>query len=100
VTARARPAAADGARRCERFDAAWLASRLRVLAGPLAGVPFCVAFSGGVDSTALLLALARLRRRHRFGLRALHVNHQLQPGAALGRGGRRRARPGGWRRRS
>jgi tRNA(Ile)-lysidine synthase len=82
VTARARPAAADGARRCERFDAGWLASRLQALAGPLAGVPFCVAYSGGVDSTALLLALARLRRRHRFGLRALHVNHQLQPGAA------------------
>jgi tRNA(Ile)-lysidine synthase len=82
VNGRARPAAADRARRCERFDAEWLAMRLEALAGPLKGGRFCVAYSGGVDSTALLLGLARLRRRHRFALRALHVNHQLQPGAA------------------
>lgn len=79
---RARPAAADGARRCERFDPAWLAARLEGLVGALRGRHFCVAYSGGVDSTALLLALARLRRRQRFELRALHVNHQLQAGAA------------------
>ena len=40
--------------------------------------PLCVAFSGGADSTALLAALAAqatLRRR----LRAIHVDHGLQP---------------------
>jgi hypothetical protein len=33
-------------------------------------------------STALLAALATLRVRHRLVLRALHVNHHLQPAAA------------------
>ena len=41
----------------------------------------CVAFSGGLDSTVLLHALAGLRREHRFSLRALHVNHGLQAAA-------------------
>ena len=92
----ARPAAADAARRCQRFDSGWLAAQLERLAGPLNGRRFCLAFSGGVDSSALLLALARLRRRHRFRLRALHVNHQLQPGAAAwAAAAARRAR--GWR---
>jgi tRNA(Ile)-lysidine synthase len=40
-----------------------------------------VGFSGGVDSVALLDSLARLRRPLRFGLAALHVNHQLSPNA-------------------
>ena len=64
------------------FNADWLALRLKQLAGPLAGARLCVAFSGGADSTALLAACAALRRRHRFELRALHVNHRLQPDAA------------------
>ncbi len=34
-----------------------------------------VAFSGGVDSTVLLMVTASLRPRIGFGLRALHVNH-------------------------
>ncbi|MEQ1801759.1 MAG: tRNA lysidine(34) synthetase TilS [Gammaproteobacteria bacterium] len=41
----------------------------------------CVAFSGGRDSTVLLHALARLRDERRFLLRAVHVNHGLQPAA-------------------
>ncbi len=64
------------------FTGGWLGRRLRELAGPLSGASLCVAFSGGADSTALLAALASLRARGRFELRALHVNHHLQPGAA------------------
>lgn len=64
------------------FSSAWLARRVRELAGPLRGQRLCVAYSGGADSTALLAALAALRTRYRCELRALHVNHHLQPGAA------------------
>ncbi|MEO8224356.1 MAG: tRNA lysidine(34) synthetase TilS [Gammaproteobacteria bacterium] len=39
----------------------------------------CVAFSGGRDSTILMHALAGLRLQAGFRLRALHVNHGLQP---------------------
>jgi tRNA(Ile)-lysidine synthase len=52
------------------------------MVGPLQGLKLCVAFSGGMDSCALLVALAAIRRREQFGLRAVHVNHQLQPQAA------------------
>lgn len=38
----------------------------------------CVALSGGVDSTALLAALAAVRPK-RLTLRAVHVNHGLHP---------------------
>ena len=65
-----------------RFDAAWLAARLRVLLGTVRGRRLCVAYSGGVDSGALLAALATLRARERFVLRALHVDHRLQPQSA------------------
>jgi tRNA(Ile)-lysidine synthase len=64
------------------FSAAWLAGRLRVLIGRLRGAQLCVAYSGGADSTALLAALAALRTRSGFAVRALHVNHQLHAGAA------------------
>jgi tRNA(Ile)-lysidine synthase len=64
-----------------RFNTAWLASQLRALIGPLSGRQLCVAYSGGMDSGALLRALATLRSRERFGLRALHINHQLHPQA-------------------
>lgn len=52
------------------------------LAGALAAmppVPLCVAFSGGPDSSALLHALAQLPQARARGLRALHVDHRLQP---------------------
>jgi len=39
----------------------------------------CVAFSGGLDSTVLLCALAQVRSNESFELRAVHVDHQLQP---------------------
>ncbi len=41
-----------------------------------------VAYSGGLDSTVLLFALARIRLSAGFELRALHVDHQLQPSSA------------------
>jgi tRNA(Ile)-lysidine synthase len=63
------------------FSSPWLALRLRELIGPLRGRRLCLAYSGGLDSSALLHALARLRRTERFALRALHVNHALQPEA-------------------
>lgn len=70
------------ASRAAPFDAAWLAPRLTALLGgqaPPAGL--VVAWSGGADSTALLLALVELRRGRRPGLpvAAIHVDHGLQP---------------------
>ena len=47
----------------------------------LAHARLCVAFSGGVDSTALLAGLARLRTRP-AALRAIHVDHGLHPESA------------------
>lgn len=46
------------------------------------GARVVVALSGGLDSMVLLDLLARAAARHRFELRALHVNHQLSPHAA------------------
>lgn len=42
----------------------------------------CVAYSGGPDSTALLHALAQAPQARARGLRALHVNHGLDPRSA------------------
>src|SRR5574337_314037 len=39
--------------------------------------PLAVAFSGGVDSSALLHALAQLPAARARGLRAIHVDHGL-----------------------
>jgi tRNA(Ile)-lysidine synthase len=64
-----------------RFELRWLGAQLRSLLGPLRGQRLCVAYSGGLDSTVLLTALARLRARARFSLRAVHVHHHLQPAA-------------------
>ena len=59
-----------------------LADRLAVLIGGFPRVRIAVAFSGGGDSVALLAALAALARRHRrLMLRAVHVDHGLQPGS-------------------
>ena len=60
-----------------RFTPAWLRAQLRALSGPLRGARFCIAYSGGLDSTVLLTALASLRERGGFHLRALHVDHGL-----------------------
>lgn len=42
-----------------------------------------VAYSGGLDSHALLDALVQLRASYEIALSAWHVNHGLQPAAAL-----------------
>lgn len=47
----------------------------------VAGKParYVVALSGGLDSTALLHALASSRESHQVPLLAVHIDHQLQP---------------------
>lgn len=44
----------------------------------LPAAPICVGFSGGLDSTVLLHALANATDTCRHGLRACHVHHGLQ----------------------
>jgi tRNA(Ile)-lysidine synthase len=46
------------------------------------GAHLVAALSGGMDSMALLSALAELSTRLRFSLRALHVNHGISPNAS------------------
>jgi tRNA(Ile)-lysidine synthase len=60
------------------FGPEWLASELAKLVPAFPNVSLCVALSGGVDSTALLAALAAKRPRS-LQLRALHVDHGLRP---------------------
>ena len=63
------------------FGPQWLAAQLATLLPAFPNISLCVALSGGVDSTALLAALAALaaKRPRAFQLRALHVNHGLRP---------------------
>jgi tRNA(Ile)-lysidine synthase len=65
-------------RKPEEFGAHWLGGRLGELLPGFPARELCVAFSGGADSTALLAALAGLKRRPR-ALRAVHVDHGLHP---------------------
>ena len=60
------------------FGPRWLRAHLAALVPAFRVSPLCVAYSGGIDSTALLAALAHGAR---LKLRALHVNHGLHPGA-------------------
>lgn len=60
------------------FGPEWLASQLTTLLPAYPDVALCVALSGGVDSTALLAALAAKRPRA-LQVRALHVDHGLRP---------------------
>jgi tRNA(Ile)-lysidine synthase len=64
--------------------AAALLQRLRGLSGLGGPLPCAVAFSGGLDSTVLLHLMCRIRAAHprQLQLRALHVDHGLQPAAA------------------
>ena len=60
------------------FGPDWLAAQLAALVPGFPNIALCVALSGGVDSTALLAALAAIHLRP-FKLRALHVDHSLRP---------------------
>ena len=67
------------------FGPQWLATQLVTLVPGFPNVSLCVALSGGVDSTALLAALAAAHataaanRPRSFQLRAIHVDHGLRP---------------------
>jgi tRNA(Ile)-lysidine synthase len=68
-------------RRPGTFGPPWLKARLAQLLPQFPRVRVCVAFSGGADSTALLGALAALARPP-LAVRALYVDHALQPASA------------------
>ncbi len=51
---------------------------------PASDGPYCLALSGGLDSTVLLHGLSRLRERTSgMALRAVHINHQLHADASV-----------------
>lgn len=61
-----------------------MAESLAALLPEYPRVSLCVALSGGLDSTALLAALAPLRRAQRWPrLRAVHIDHGLHPNSPL-----------------
>ncbi|MFZ2508618.1 MAG: ATP-binding protein, partial [Steroidobacteraceae bacterium] len=65
------------------FSPPRLAAALSALDPGWQSAGFCVAFSGGLDSSALLHAICSLRDASAgLGLRAVHVDHGLQTAAA------------------
>ena len=64
------------------FGPEWLRERLEALLPGFPRISVCVALSGGIDSTALLAALAAGRPRA-LRLRAAHIDHGLQASSAL-----------------
>ena len=67
-------------KRGETFGPDWLRGRLTHLLPAFPDAVLCVGLSGGIDSTALLAALAELRLDG-LRVRAVHVNHGLHPNA-------------------
>ncbi|HSC06408.1 MAG TPA: tRNA lysidine(34) synthetase TilS [Steroidobacteraceae bacterium] len=63
------------------FSVTLLRESLTRLLGDTRAPRCCVAFSGGVDSTALLHAFCQLREGFELTLWAVHVNHHLQQAA-------------------
>ncbi len=67
------------------FSPAALLARIQRHLPPAASGRLCVAFSGGLDSTVLLQALAAAIREQPSGthtLHAIHIDHRLQPRSA------------------
>lgn len=58
-----------------------MSDRLTIALQPLPATPLVVGYSGGLDSTVLLHALAALPAARAQGLRALHVHHGLHADA-------------------
>ena len=76
------PASAASGKPETSFDADALALALRHLRGGELAGRYCVAWSGGVDSTALLHAMRDLAAAHPgMGLRAVHIEHGLHADA-------------------
>jgi tRNA(Ile)-lysidine synthase len=65
-----------------RFEASRLAESLAAIDPGHAGARYCIAYSGGLDSTVLLHAMAQLRPGGGQKLRAVHVDHGLQAESA------------------
>ncbi len=61
------------------FVAERLALALAAIDPDWPAADFCVAFSGGLDSTVLLHTMADLATARALRLRAIHVDHGLQP---------------------
>jgi len=62
-----------------QFGAECLGRALTAIDREWPAAEFCVAFSGGLDSTVLLHAMAELAAVRALPLRAVHVDHGLQP---------------------
>jgi tRNA(Ile)-lysidine synthase len=60
------------------FGPRWLQERLAQLLPGFPDIAVCVAWSGGLDSSALLAALTQMPHAP-AGLRAVHVDHRLHP---------------------
>lgn len=63
------------------FGVEWLTRRLNALVPGFPNAALCVALSGGVDSVALLAALAGGRKARAPRIRAVHIHHGLHPNA-------------------
>ena len=59
-----------------------LIDTLRSKLAAVRGGPLAVGFSGGMDSTALLQALSQIPATRERGLRAIHIDHGLNPDSA------------------
>ena len=66
---------------CKADPAGDVSEDLTIVLQPLPVVPLVVGFSGGLDSTVLLHALAAQPGARTHGLRALHVHHGLHADA-------------------
>jgi tRNA(Ile)-lysidine synthase len=72
------PAVARATRGAVSFSPRWLRAELERLLPDFPATRVCVAFSGGLDSTVLLAAVAQLRTPA-LAVRALHIDHGLNP---------------------